>query len=296
MLGLGLLVMALLQIRYGLSPLRRVRAAIQNLRTTGAGRITEPLPLEVQPLVEEPSRVDTLSFAVIGLVYVFTLVYGLMLRGGRVDRVAAVVQVAGDLVIASVLVFLTGVGDSPFTFTYLLAVISASILLDGRGALVSAAVGALAYASLLVAVKYGWLESPMGPAPLSRQRIAFLLVSNLLALFLIATLAGFLSRQLSAAGGRLSEREADLQKLDNLQRQILACMPSGLITSDAAGLVTFVNRAASTILSFGLLALSGTPALQAFGLTMLAGAALVWLFAPCFSVSKESHHATPVLA
>lgn len=52
-LGLGLLVMALLQIRYGLSPLRRVRAAIQNLRTTGADRITEPLPLEVQPLVEE---------------------------------------------------------------------------------------------------------------------------------------------------------------------------------------------------------------------------------------------------
>lgn len=52
-LGLGLLVMALLQIRYGLSPLRRVRTAIQNLRTTGAGRITEPLPLEVQPLVEE---------------------------------------------------------------------------------------------------------------------------------------------------------------------------------------------------------------------------------------------------
>ncbi|MEM9501652.1 MAG: ATP-binding protein [Pseudomonadota bacterium] len=52
-LGLGLLVMALLQIRYGLSPLRRVRAAIQKLRTTGANRITEPLPTEVQPLVEE---------------------------------------------------------------------------------------------------------------------------------------------------------------------------------------------------------------------------------------------------
>ncbi|MEW7847790.1 MMPL family transporter [Massilia aurea] len=51
--------------------------------------------------------------------------------------------------------------------------------------------------------------------------------------------------------------------------------------------------AASTILSFGLLALSGTPALRAFGLTMLVGAALVWLFAPCFSVSKDSKHATP---
>jgi len=52
-LGLGLLFMALLQIRYGLSPLRRVRAAISKLRTTGENRITEPLPTEVEPLVEE---------------------------------------------------------------------------------------------------------------------------------------------------------------------------------------------------------------------------------------------------
>lgn len=52
-LGLGLLIMAALQNHYGLRPLRRVRAAIQNLRTTGANRIVEPLPLEVQPLVEE---------------------------------------------------------------------------------------------------------------------------------------------------------------------------------------------------------------------------------------------------
>lgn len=52
-LGLGLLVMALLQIRYGLSPLSRVQEAIQKLRSTGENRITEPLPSEVQPLVEE---------------------------------------------------------------------------------------------------------------------------------------------------------------------------------------------------------------------------------------------------
>ena len=52
-LGLGLFVMALMQIRYGLQPLRRVRAAIQKLRTTGENRITDPLPAEVEPLVEE---------------------------------------------------------------------------------------------------------------------------------------------------------------------------------------------------------------------------------------------------
>jgi predicted exporter len=53
--------------------------------------------------------------------------------------------------------------------------------------------------------------------------------------------------------------------------------------------------AASAILSFGLLGLSGTPALQAFGMTMLVGTALVWLAAPCFTLKKETIHATPVL-
>ena len=52
-LGLGLFLMAVLQTWYGLGPLRRVRLAIQRMRNTGTNRVTEPLPLEVQPLVEE---------------------------------------------------------------------------------------------------------------------------------------------------------------------------------------------------------------------------------------------------
>jgi signal transduction histidine kinase len=52
-LGLGLFVMAGLQTWYGLGPLRRVRRAIKRLRVTGANRLTEPVPQEVQPLVDE---------------------------------------------------------------------------------------------------------------------------------------------------------------------------------------------------------------------------------------------------
>ena len=52
-LAMGLIIMALLQVHYGLSPLRRVRNAIQRLRSTGENRITEPLPAEVQPMVDE---------------------------------------------------------------------------------------------------------------------------------------------------------------------------------------------------------------------------------------------------
>jgi len=41
--------------------------------------------------------------------------------------------------------------------------------------------------------------------------------------------------------------------------------------------------AVSALLSFGLLALSSTPPLHAFGLTMLIGMALIWLISPCFA-------------
>ena len=53
MLGFGLFFMAGLQTRYGLIPLRRVRRSIQKMRATGANRLNDPLPLEVQPLVDE---------------------------------------------------------------------------------------------------------------------------------------------------------------------------------------------------------------------------------------------------
>jgi len=52
-LAIGLLVMAGLQTWYGLFPLRHVRRAIQKMRTTGQSRLTEPLPREVEPLVQE---------------------------------------------------------------------------------------------------------------------------------------------------------------------------------------------------------------------------------------------------
>ncbi len=52
-LGAGLFLLAVVQNWYGLLPLRRVRRAIQRVRGAGENRVSEPLPLEVQPLVEE---------------------------------------------------------------------------------------------------------------------------------------------------------------------------------------------------------------------------------------------------
>lgn len=51
---------------------------------------------------------------------------------------------------------------------------------------------------------------------------------------------------------------------------------------DASAWLAVCVGAASTWLSFGLLALSETPALRAFGLTLLLGIGLVWMISPLF--------------
>ncbi len=52
-LGLGLIAMAALQVWYGLRPLRHIRLAIARMREGKQSRVTEPLPRDVQPLVDE---------------------------------------------------------------------------------------------------------------------------------------------------------------------------------------------------------------------------------------------------
>ncbi|MEZ5710666.1 MAG: HAMP domain-containing sensor histidine kinase [Blastomonas sp.] len=53
LLALGLIILAALQTFYGLWPLRKVRQAIVAMRTGQQDRVTDPMPIEVLPMVEE---------------------------------------------------------------------------------------------------------------------------------------------------------------------------------------------------------------------------------------------------
>ena len=189
---------------------------------------------------EAPAHEDLVSLWLVGGIYLVVLVQALFLRDSRPGLRSAMVHVAGDVAIASALVLLTGGAESPFTCPYLLGVVGAAILLGQRGALLAAAACSASFVAVAVT----------GPQT-STGRLFFICASNVLAQLLSAVLAGFLARQLTATGGRLSARERDLRELTRLQQQILAAMPSGLLTCDSAGRITYVNRAAEQILGFG---------------------------------------------
>ncbi len=62
---------------------------------------------------------------------------------------------------------------------------------------------------------------------------------------------------------------------------------------DGSAWLAVVLGAASTWLSFGLLALSSTPALRSFGLTLLFGILIVWFVAPCYRPRDPGVHTDP---
>jgi two-component system, NtrC family, sensor histidine kinase PilS len=192
---------------------------------------------------------ESLSFLIIALVYGMTLVYGLWLRRGPARPAVAYVQLLGDVLLATSLVYWTGGAESPFTFAFLVAIVAGSTLLHDRGSLLTACASAVAFVIIVALLQTGVLRAPLGTSSiLPTSRLAFALVSNLLAQFLIGVLAGYLSRQLSTTGGRLRERELDFRKLARFHEQILESMPSGVVTCDSEGRVTFLNRAAAGIL------------------------------------------------
>ena len=99
--------------------------------------ITLVLGITVALNAAEPQQLaapaQVLLFAIIGVTYGLTLAYALLVR--RVSHYGrfADVQIAGDLVITTVLVYATGGAQSGYTFFYPLAIVGAATVRYGRG-------------------------------------------------------------------------------------------------------------------------------------------------------------------
>ncbi|MBL8916878.1 MAG: PAS domain-containing protein [Archangium sp.] len=189
----------------------------------------------------ELSRADLASFGIIGFSYVLTLVTGLLIRRSRVGVEAAWVQIVFDVMLAASVVFLTGGSRSPFSFLFLVSIVGAAVLLGTRGAVIGFLGAASAYLGVLAIV-------PSSLATSDPVRFALDLFIQLLAQLLIAVLSGYVGEQLTRTGGRLDASEREVKQLTELQNEIVSAMPSGLITCDSVGAVTFLNPAAASIL------------------------------------------------
>jgi two-component system sensor histidine kinase PilS (NtrC family) len=192
-----------------------------------------------RPVVSTFSVQEVAWFTVVAVDYLLTLVSALLLRRGLVRTWLAWAQVLGAVAFASSIVLLTEVRDSPFWFTYLLAIIGGAVVLGMRGAL-GAAVAA-GVSSLGVTV---W-----GRLAHQAERPLLEVVTQVFAQVLVAGLSGYVAEQLIRTRGRLVESEEEVARTKELRDRIVTAIPSGLaVVESASGKVRFVNPAGRAIL------------------------------------------------
>lgn len=163
----------------------------------------------------------------------------------------AYLQSAGDSLLISWLVTITGGIDSGFSILYHISIISSSIILSRRGGYFAASLASILYGAILDMQFYGVLGY-VRSLNFTGGQVFYLLLVNMLSFYLVAFLSGTLSERLRKTRQELREKSIDFEDLRALQDHILRSVGSGIVTMDMGGTVTSWNNAAEQITGYPL--------------------------------------------
>ena len=181
------------------------------------------------------------------LAYTISVFHLALLHFWQELRVQTVLQVATDLLLVSLLIYITGGVDSSLNFLYPLVIIVASILLSRRWAYLTAAVAFILYGAVLELCYFQILPSYSTTRPAMRTLQAIIVV-NLFGYGAIAYLAGLLAAKLRQTDTRLQRTRGALENLQALSESIILSTSNGLITTSLDGRITLVNPSAEKLL------------------------------------------------
>jgi two-component system, NtrC family, sensor histidine kinase PilS len=196
-----------------------------------------------------------------GITYGLTLVYIALAMSVPSRTVNLMIQIGGDLVVETLLVYFTGGLDSPFSFLYLVSIITGSMLLYRRGGVLAAAGASILYGALVDLMYYGVLPMPEQsfflPTAWTASRLYFNMAANFTGFYATALLTSYLSEKLQRTSEELDANRQNLAELRALNQNVVESIPSGLITVTPQGTASFVNPAGAQILQMQPLAILG---------------------------------------
>ncbi|GBE05253.1 sensor protein ZraS [bacterium BMS3Abin10] len=186
--------------------------------------------------------------------YALTIIYAVLLRRVKTQArltVFAYIQIVIDIFTETVLVSLTGGIASWFSFTYLLSIIAASIVLSRRASYYTASLSSVLY-GLIIEFQFYYRPASVAEGGFSETAYIYNVFAHMVAFFLVAFLSGHLSERLHIVTEALQRKEMFIDDLRALSKDIVESMPSGVFTTNLDwGIVTF-NTAAQKITGLGL--------------------------------------------
>jgi len=229
----------------------------------------------VEVLSETLPRVNPIYFVIVAT-YALTVGHGIALRFFPSRSALAYAQVLGDLLILTGLVHATGGVRTGFVLLFPLSVLSATVLVPRRGAMIIAGVAALLYGGLLAAVRLEVLPAG-GLADIQQLPGRFLFYSAFVlsvACATVAMLGSYLAESLRHAGRQLEEVAVEVADLRELNQVIVNSIQSGLLMTDAEGRIRHVNVFGTGILGRRSPEILGRPLREVLGSPLFGRAEL----------------------
>ena len=206
----------------------------------------------IAEVIRRPRGVSDPLYSLIALTYLLTLVYALAWPfTANYRKQLAYVQILGDLLIVTGIVYSTGGTDSNFSSVYFIVIIAASIILFRRGGFVAASAASVLYGSLIQGIYLGaippYAPGTTSPVVMPSQVVAYTIFLNVFGFYAVAFLTSYLSENLRLTGRKLEEASDFLADLQVFNQTIIDSITSGLMTTDFDGKINFFNGAASAI-------------------------------------------------
>ncbi len=178
-------------------------------------------------------------FGVISFTYLVSAVNLLLLKKIENPQKLVWFQLATDLTLASLTIYL--LGSSGSVLLYLLVIIEAAVLLGSQGAVITASASAFFYSI----INSGLIPPAHGNfARLSPTEILMVYIS----LVTVALAASAVARQLGRVKRSASSSANELSKMELRQQQLFDDLQEGIITVDLDQAITSINQAASSII------------------------------------------------
>jgi two-component system sensor histidine kinase PilS (NtrC family) len=196
-------------------------------------------------------------FFLIGLTYALTLVYIGLLPVTDAHRWIVDLELAGDAVIVSAFICMTGGVTSYFATLYMLPVAAAGALQFRRGGVMLAALSTILYGGLVLAqysaaaglLQAPWLMGPHGALP-SARLAQYTVAINVFGFMVVGLVSGSLADSLRHAGERLQRASSEIANLQAFNQHVIDSLMSGLATTDYDGRILTFNRAAGAITGY----------------------------------------------
>jgi two-component system, NtrC family, sensor histidine kinase PilS len=185
----------------------------------------------------------------IGIFYLVTIVYALLLTKIGDPYRFAFFQIVVDHFFITGLIYFTGGKGSFFPVTYIFSIIASSTIFYKRGALLSASLSSLLYGLLLLLQLHEWINPLGAPSIYDASQIFYSLITYMAAFYIVAFLSGAISEELKKKKKELIQKQVDYNQLEAFNQNIIQSLDSGLLTIDLNGNINFMNRTAERILS-----------------------------------------------